>query len=253
MNKIVTSIVLLGLFVCVAPSFAQTQKKVGLLIMATGKYTTFLEKLCASADKYFLPGHERTYFIFTDGSVPESDHIVRIEQKRLGWPYDTMMRFRVYRDAADHFADCDYLYACDADMLFVDTFGDEILGERVATRHPGYCMPYQLHDDYETNTCSRACIAPGHGNYYFAGGFYGGSMPEFLTMVCTCIENTELDLAEGVIAKWHDESHLNRYFVDNPPTVILSPSYCFPENWDLPFVPKLLALSKNHKEFQTAL
>jgi histo-blood group ABO system transferase len=235
-------------------SCAQEHKiKVGLLIMATGKYTTFLPALCASADKYFLPNHERTYFIFTDGHVPESDNIVRIEQKRLGWPYDTMMRFKVYRDAAHHFADCDYLFACDADMLFVNTFGQEILGERVATRHPGYCMPHQLHDDYETNPQSRACIAPGQGSYYFAGGFYGGSTQEFLAMACTCVENIELDLAHGIIAKWHDESHLNRYFLDNPPTVILSPSYCFPEDWDLPFVPRLLALSKNHKEFQTAL
>ena len=91
---------------------------VGLLIMATGKYTVFLEKLVASADMYFLPGHNRTYFIFTDGQAPQASNIVRIEQQRLGWPYDTMMRFNVYLNAASYFADFDYLFACDADMLF---------------------------------------------------------------------------------------------------------------------------------------
>lgn len=64
-------------------AFADEQKKpkIGLLVMATGKYTVFLEPLFRSADKFFLPGYERTYFVFTDGQVPKSDHIVRIEQK----------------------------------------------------------------------------------------------------------------------------------------------------------------------------
>ncbi len=228
----------------------QGKYKVGLLIMATGKYTGFLEKLCASADKYFLLNHERTYFIFTDGQVPKSDHIVRIEQKRLGWPFDTMMRFKVYYAAAAAFEDMDYLFATDADMLFVDPVGDEILGERVATHHPGFCLPEQRRDDYDRNELSCAFVPQGHGAHYFCGGFYGGTKDEFLKMARTCNERIEQDLARNIIAKWHDESHLNRYFIDNPPTVILSPSYCYPEYWNLPFMPKVLALSKNHKEFQ---
>lgn len=227
--------------------------KVGLLIMATGKYTIFLEKLVASADKYFLPGHNRTYFIFTDGQVPQADNVVRIEQKRLGWPYDTMMRFNVYLKAEPYFSHMDYLFACDADMLFRDTVGDEILGELVATQHPGFILPSQRHDDYERNSASTACVLDGEGSHYFAGGFYGGTINEFLKIVCICTEHIMQDLQKGIIAKWHDESHLNRYFIDNLPTVILSPSYCYPEYWDLPFSPRLIALSKDHKEFQKAL
>lgn len=226
--------------------------KVGLLVMATGKYTVFLGNLLTSADIYFLPDHDRTYFVFTDGQVPASDHIVRIEQKRLGWPFDTMMRFDVYLNAASYFADYDYLFACDADMLFVDRVGDEILGARVATQHPGYALPDQRHDDYERNVLSKAYIAPNEGSFYFAGGFFGGTVREFLTMARICTNNILIDLERNVIAKWHDESHLNRYFIDYPPTVILSPSYCYPDIWDLPFAKKLLALTKNHAEFQTA-
>ena len=37
------------------------------------------------------------------------------------------------------------------------------------------------------------------------------------------------DLEKGVIALWHDESHMNRYMIDNPPTLSLTPSYCFAE------------------------
>ncbi len=218
--------------------------------MATGKYTCFLEKLFTSADRFFLPNHERIYFVFTDGQILESNHIVRIEQKRLGWPYDTMMRFKVYQEWADLFADCDYLFACDADMLFVDTVADEILADRVGTLHPGFCLSHQRHDDYEKNEASCAYIPEGQGSHYFAGGFYGGSKKEFLKLIATCNAQIEQDLNNGITAVWHDESHLNRYFFDNPPSTILSPSYCFPEFWDLPFTPKLMALCKDHKEFQ---
>lgn len=232
-------------------SDVKPRAKVGLLVMATGKYTLFLPELFASADTYFLPNHDCTYFVFTDGQVPLSDHVIRIEQKRLGWPYDTMMRFKVYYDAREQFKDFDYLFACDADMLFVDTVGDEILGERVGTQHPGFSLPHQRKDDYERNGASTACVHEAEGQYYFAGGFYGGSTQEFLRMAFICTQNIIIDLNHNIIAQWHDESHLNRYFIDYPPTVILSPSYCYPDLWDLPFDKKLLALTKNHNEFRS--
>jgi histo-blood group ABO system transferase len=224
---------------------------VGLLVMATGRYTCFLEKLLTSAEKYFLPNHNRTYFIFTDGQVPALANVVRIEQKRLGWPYDTLMRFGVYLNAEPYFEDIDYLFACDADMVFVDRVGDEILADLVGTKHPGFCLPRQRHDDYERNSASTAYVAPGEGHHYFAGGFYGGSRAEFLKLIFVCYINILQDLAHNIIVQWHDESHLNRYFIDNPP-LVLPASYCYPEEgWGLPFAPRLVAVYKNHKDFQT--
>jgi len=238
------------LFACAAFAVCEQKQKykVGLLVMATGKYTVFLENLLKSADAYFLPEHEVTYFVFTDGQVPDNNHVVKIYQKRLGWPHDTLMRFQVYCSASNALQQMDYLFACDADMLFVDTVGDEILGDRVATRHPGFVG--ERLEDYEKNPLSTAYIAPGEGKYYYAGGFYGGTSKEFLKIAQTCLDNIFLDLQRDYIAVWHDESHLNRYFVDNPPTVVLSPSYCYPDVWDLPYPKKLLAITKDLKEFQ---
>ena len=228
--------------------------KIGLLIMATGKYTVFLKPLFESADKYFLSQHNVTYFVFTDGDIPCSDHAVKIFQQRLGWPYDTLMRFSVYNAARDLFSDFDYLYCCDADMLFVDTVGDEILGARIATEHPGFA-PRSIggsrkRGTYEQHRFSTAYIDDNEGEYYFAGGFYGGAKQEILQLFETVVKNIETDLKKDYIAIWHDESHLNRYFIDNKPTMILNPSYCYPEKWRLPYPKKLLALDKEHSEFQ---
>ena len=64
-------------------------------------------------------------------------------------------------------------------------------------------------------------------------------------------ENIYQDLKNNIIAIWHDESHLNRFYIDNKPTLILSPSYCYPESWNLPYKKRLLALDKNHKEVRS--
>ena len=58
------------------------------------------------------------------------------------------------------------------------------------------------------------------------------------------------DKKKGIIAVWHDESHMNRYLIDNEPAIILNPSYCYPESWEIPFDKKLLALDKNHNEMR---
>lgn len=234
-------------FICLLFYNPVWAKKVGLLVVATGKYIEFVQPLIHSADRYFCPEDEVTYFIFTDGKVSDAPHIITFYHERVGWPYDTMMRSAMYLEHHDELEKMDYLFACDADMLFVDTVGHEIFSDRVATLHPGFVGKYGT---YEHRSSSKAYVARGEGNYYFAGGFYGGTSKEFLKMTRRMVKNINKDLSKNIIAIWHDESHLNRYFIDNPPTRILSPSYCYPESWELPYHKRLLALDKNHSEFQ---
>lgn len=227
--------------------------KIGLLIVATGRYIEFVEPLLKSADIHFLTEHEVTYFVFTDhdinfyGSVKRP--LIRIEQQRLGWPYDTLMRLSIYYNNQDVYQGLDYLYALDADMLFVDTVGSEILGDRVATLHPGYV---RKRGTYETDRRSTAYVGPQEGEHYFAGGFNGGSKDNFLHMAFIIAKNIHQDFNfyPKRIAIWHDESHINRYFIDYKPTVILSPSYCYPGALPIPYQKRLVALDKNHKEFR---
>ena len=142
----------------------------------------------------------------------------------------------------------DYLYYCDADMLFVGDVGDEILSDRVATVHPGYLGK---RGTPETNPESSACVHDYEPLIYFAGGFNGGARDEYLRMANTLSHNILDDYRKGIIAVWYDESHLNRYFINFRPTRMLSPSYCYPESWSLPFEKKLLALDKNHEEVRS--
>lgn len=241
-------------------SSANNRFKVALCVMATGKYLPYAQKMVESARKYFCTNQKVTYLIFTDDpKVFEDQNLLTQEelnskdikyffQKRLGWPFDTMNRFHAYYGQKDLLEKFDYIFATDADMRFVDYVSDEILSERVGTQHPGFVG---RRGTYETNPASRSYVRHNEGRIYFAGGFYGGNSKEFLKLIKTCIDNIDKDLESNFIAIWHDESHLNRYFIDNAPTKILSPSYCYPERWSLPYHKRLLALDKDHSQMRS--
>ncbi len=215
-------------------------KKIGVCVVATGAYDAFASEMIASARLHFCKGHKVTYFVFTDGMVPEAEDVVVVPQGHLGWPSATLKRFHVYDKHRELFADQDYLFAIDADMRFVAPVGDEIFGKSV-----GVSRDVGKHLTYERNKQSRAYVNKKRARHYFAGAFYGGRKREFLKLVHRLKKRVDQDLEWGFIAKWHDESHLNRYFFDHPPQVCLNTSYCYFEHWEQPYEPKIISISKD--------
>lgn len=228
--------------------------KIAHLVIATNRYMEFAQPLLDSANKYFLKGHTVTMFLFTN--VPAIEGVIRVDQEHYPWPGMTLKRYEIFWNNRDLFKDYDYLYYSDVDMLFVDGVGDEVLGDLVATIHPGFynAPPHAL--PYEKNPKSTAYVNPNERKRYYAGGFNGGRRDSFLDMSKKIYDNIQKDLSWGYIAEWHDESQLNRYLIDNPPTITLDPSYCFPKDavWavDHPYrsTMKLCPLEKNHAEYQ---
>ena len=239
-------------------------EKIGLLLIATNKYIDFVQPLITSADKYFMAECDVTYYVFTDHkniNLQTSRNVVILDVEHKPFPHSTLMRYGFFHQYNSILSKEDYLYYSDVDMLFVDSIGDEILGSRVATRHPGYYDKYGIPAYYaqacgvwnpiEENPNTLACIKPDEKVTYFAGGFNGGTSLEFLKMSEVLFNNITSDLSRGVIAKWHDESHFNRYMLDNNPSVVLSPSYCYGENMNIPYKKKLIALDKNHEYYRS--
>lgn len=252
--KLLCTIVFVSLLssFCITRSQEGTKYRVGLFIVATGRYISFVQPLIKSAEKYFLPGHDRTFVVFTDhlDELIQQNNVIGIYQNRLGWPYDTMLRCKMYAEQEQLCSQFDYIYACDSDFLFVDNVQEEILGDRVAVIHPGYAGSLGTP---EKNSLSTACIyEDDNQKHYFAGGLYGGTSDEFVKINQTMLANINDDLQKGIIAVWHDESHLNKYFACNPPTTILSPSYCYPEGVTINYHPRILALLKDHKAMRNS-
>jgi histo-blood group ABO system transferase len=229
---------------------------VGLVFAATGRYTRFIAQFIAGADRHFLPQHRVTYFVATDQNVTAEvartrRRVVVLPFDKLGWPFDSMMRFKMLTMYAEAFDGMDFLYPWDVDLAIVAPVGNEILGARVGAQFPGFFTANR--GSYEERPASCACVGPREGGTYYAGGVWGGAREDVLDIARAAVVNIELDSQIGVVPTHNDESVLNRAFIDCPPTRVLSPEYCMPDTWTerWPFaalVPRVVALTKDHAE-----
>lgn len=223
--------------------------KIGILYICTGKYSIFWKSFYESAEKYFLTNHKKIYYVFTDAKKIEYQtkaNIVKIYQKKLAWPFSTMSRFKYFIESKDLFKNSDYLIFCNANLLFVDKVDNEMLPleeDYVALLQPSYWNKPRNEFPYETNPQSLAYIPANMGKHYFMGSLNGGKTFAFLKMCEVLDHNINEDLKKGIIAVWHDESHLNSYLMDKK-VKLLNPSYGYPEDWDLPFNAKILIRDK---------
>ncbi len=221
-------------------------RNVLLLVSATGWYSGCLERLAKSARKHLFPGQLLDVVAFTDRPSEVPLGVEAVEQRACPWPYSTMMRYGVYLREKSRMLRYDYVFAIDADMEFVAPVSADVILPKtgiVAVHHPGFAGKPAEVFPYEKSMLSRACVTDGKA--YYAGGFIGGAAVDFVRM-CEAIDTAiRDDLADGIVAVWHDESHLNRYLNAEPPAAALDPSYCRPEEYGSDGA-RLLALKKNH-------
>ena len=232
--------------------------KIALCIIATNDYINFVPELIKSADKHFLSVHKVDYHVFTNHEKPvcEFDFDARFiwyhNIKHQPWPLLTLHRYHII--ANYDLSSYDYVFYIDADSLFVSPIGDEILNEMTVVSHPGYFV--NGGGSWENDIKSFAYTPKAFRKNYVCGGFNGGS--KFLHYAALMRQNINNDLASGIIAIWHDESHLNNMFAHYREQFTLMPAdYMMPESidkrkaWGISKIqPKILALEKNHKEYQ---
>jgi len=230
------------------------KQKFAILYICTGNYVIFWKDFFKSAEKYLLTEEEieKHYFVFTDANIIDCDEntrVHRIYQEPLSWPYITLDRFSIFQKAKKEFAKMDYIYFFNANMRFVKKIGKEILpseGTTLAlTKHPGFFNKIRDKFTYETNPSSLAYVSEKEGDYYFMGGLSGGFSEDYIKLIDELKRRIDLDKEKGIIALWHDESHLNRYAIDYSEKIkILDPSFGYPEGWKLPFEPKIIIRDK---------
>ena len=235
----------------------------GVISIATGeKYREYWFELIQSFKETCSDFGEINFYLLTDDPISAREfangigmQLTAFEIPSYGWPEATLFRYREILLQKDSFEE-DILMYLDADMLvikdFIPTLNSKFWEEGIAlVAHPGYWRPsgielfrYFLKDPinlaidcihymrtgalgtWETRKNYSAFVPRQMRNTYVCGGTWMGIRLQFLAMVKNCSDSVNKDLDIGLIAKWHDESHLNKWFSENHATV-LSPSYCF--------------------------
>lgn len=227
--------------------------RTALLCIATGRrYWEFANSMFSSA-KQFFP--EADAVIWTDapsnGEMTPGVHAFYTPP--LGYPNQTLRRYHIFLEQKQFLLEnYDQVFYLDADMHWVAPVGDIFSDGITATLHPGFfrkgrrgiwraaepgqaLTPGLRYTHYVVGTPEQTPESTAYlvnNEYYYCGGFNGGSTQAYLQMAETLAKNIQTDWDKNLVALWHDESHLNRYLYDNPPAKTLAPSYCYPEGYD---------------------
>lgn len=201
----------------------------------------YLEKYLAhfleTAEQHFMVGQRVVYYVFTErpAAVPRlplaPGRRLRVERvfRHRRWQDVSMERMRTLHAALGGRLgrEAHFVFCMDVDQHFRSAFGPEALAESVAQLHAWhYHWPRRLLP-YERDARSAAALAPGAGDFYYHAAVFGGSVGALRELTAHCEQGLRRDRARGLEARWHDESHLNKYFWLYKPAKVLSPEFCW--------------------------
>jgi glycosyltransferase involved in cell wall biosynthesis len=238
------------------------KNKVAICFIGTGKYLNYLPNYYKHIEKYFLPESEKTFLVFTDGELDEMpDNVIQYQQDHLEWPFITLKRFEIINQARQEIMKNDWFVFIDADALVTSDITEEEFFDPskpfFGVHHPCHFLGMQPHGKFpgafETNPKCRASIAEDADvSTYWQGCLWGGKVPYVFELIDELQNRTNDDLKDDIIAIWHDESHLNKFFVENKERVHTLPSsYAYPEDFAdaCDFEAKIVHLSKNNSNY----
>lgn len=197
--------------------------KIAVLYICTGKYHIFFKDFYKSSEKFFIPEAEKSYFVFSDHKELAEYAKVRFIYKECeGFPNDSLFRFRTFLTVEKELLEYDYVFFFNSNMQFMSSVDKNILpGEK-----DGYlcCLdaeydkvyPHPCFYPYERRKESAAYVPRGLGKYrYYHAGVNGGRVKEYLEMCRTLKKRINSDYSKGIVALYHDESHVNKYLTEH--------------------------------------
>ena len=259
--------------------------KVSIFSIATGRYFDFWTSMIYSAIENNTDFTRFSFIVMTDKANSLPSDIEKTLGKSLKvfscehmeWPFPTLLRYKLITSIRNEI-DSDYLMYLDADMIFVKTLSikniEEDLGSNdiALIKHPGFFRPsgtgrirlyarhprFMLRDlitiikfggvgTWEIDRNSTAHVPRHLRKRYACGGAWFGKTKSVLTMCDILDRNIDLDLQNGYIASFHDESHLNAYASNAKSITWLNPEYCYEPTYPnlLGLNPYLYAINKN--------
>ena len=237
--------------------------KIAINFIGTGNYLKFFPKYYETFMEYFVPECEKDFFVFTDGElgdeIPENIKIISVTEESdirkedyNDWNSITvksmggLKRFGQIQKIKEQLSQYDWYVYLDADMYccsdiisYSEFFDDR--KDFFAVQHPcqniGMCKftsPSREDLPFERNELSLSCVKYEEqvDDVYVQGCLWGGKIPKIFDLIDTLSDSVTKDLDNGIIAVARDESHLNRYRIDNINNFhVLDPSFAKPGDY----------------------
>lgn len=209
--------------------------KIGIFYLGIGAYSVMWEGFYNSAKKYFFPNESKDFFYFSDKPLPKPlSDVTYFHVENLGWPGNTLYRFKYFLMVGEKMKDYDYCCFFNANASFVKNVPYDIFPTGdchiSSVGHFKYLTMNKVLVGYDRNKKSTAYV-PWHKepeNSYCQACIIIATGSEMLSMSKELSQNIDIDDSNGVCAKWHDESHFNHYLI-NHSVKVLSLDYAYPE------------------------
>ena len=230
----------------------QNPGSIGVMSVATNLYLDYWKTMVLSADQVTKIADKVKFYVFTDQpSEVElfSKKLVNVKVKAFeipsyGWPEATLLRYEIFNARFD-LLDSEFLMHLDADMLINanpwERVKKQLDKETVClVAHPGFWRPnglelfwlYALNPvlfyrdirmmisrgaigAWESDQRSKAYVARKLRKTYFCGGTWFGTRNSIGELLSNLADKVESDSKREIVAKWHDESHINSWAVKN--------------------------------------
>jgi hypothetical protein len=229
------------------------QPALSVFVIATNRYTEFFPELLKSIETYCMPNEIVEVIFLTDvPNLPIEINLAnRIQLKIVEippyvWPEATLLRYYLMSKFWN-LANGHLVMYLDVDTKFINRVTETdfriALDEKpiALVAHPGYFkrnpviqmlnrLSFKI--GWETRRKSLAFVPLSKRKIYVCGGVWMGKNNELRLMVNALSETVNLDRDSNIMAKFHDESHLNMWLSKNDVLVsILSPVWAHASNY----------------------
>ncbi len=228
----------------------KSETSLTVLLIATRNYISYAKNLLSSLDEFLAWRTIVQVVIFTDDSTSFKHFELKdkfvldvIQIASYGWPDATLMRFHVFEEHWNIVKGRRVMYL-DADTRVVNRINESKFMSMewacgvALVKHPGYynrgirigLANSLLGHSWETNRLSCAFVPIHKRRNYVCGGVWMGEHREIKLLVSSLKNRVQTDLDQGIVAKYHDESHLNKWASCNRHSQ-LSPKWAFAANY----------------------
>lgn len=186
-----------------------------ICLIGIGNYAKLIDRQYQGIQKYFLPKTDKNFILFSDREF-NFPRTLYVNVPRQNWLGVIHSKFSYLNNYASYIDDFDWFVSFDADIDVLDTITEDefFCHDKLffGMAHPTLSKK----GAFEENPKCRAYVSKKEDrSTYWQAFLWGGKGAAVNHLISRINADISFDSKQNVVAKWNDESYLNRFFIDN--------------------------------------